>query len=231
MTRSTPRTRSSRPGVAITGVVIIAVGLTIVVSAVLAAIVGTDSSTGPPPSRAQTSSPGGEPEPEAAAGQQIVQTRDGSLSFEAPAEWTTRVDVSSSAAGTNVTGAGAVETTYNDYKAATTGGILAVVTDVTEPTSAGLMGALIGNSSLFCPPGGCTTGKPVEVDVKFPSPVTAVDTQLTLSDPASAGSPGEMRYTIETEAPTRYIVLIARSADPHALADVIEHAVATLTLN
>lgn len=231
-----PTTRpSAKPGLPLVGAVAIAVGLTIVVAAVLAAIVGDKTPTPPATTRAAT---GGSPSsPSATTGgvsdpqrYQLVTTRDGSLDFEAPAEWTTLVQVSGTAGNDQVVGAGAVSTSLDDYKAARTDGIVAVVTGPGESTSAGLAGAIIGNSSVFCPPTACTTGKPAEKDVQLESPVTQVDSQFTVSEPAVDGGPGELRYTIETAAPTRYVVMIVRAADPAVGSDVLEHALGTLSV-
>lgn len=201
---------------ALVGVLAIAIGLSLVIAAVLAATLGTKK---PAPAASA-----------AAPGYQVVQSKGGELSFEAPLEWSTKVEVSDTAGVDEVVGAGAVSTSMDDFKAAETDGVVAVVTGPGASTSAAFAGATIGNSTVFCPPTHCTTGKPQEIDKQLTSPVPQNDSQFTFSEPASDNSAGELRYTIETAPPTRYVVVIVRARDPAKGTDVIEHAVGSLTL-
>lgn len=224
--------RPSRPGAPLLGALIAGVGLTIAISAVLAAVVGTEAPTTSPTTRAADGpgpdSPQGASDPER---YQVVRSKDGAISFEAPVEWGTLVDVAAKAGSDSVSGTGAVSTTFDDYKAAKTDGIVGVITGTGEATSPALAGAVIGNSSVFCPPTKCTTGTPTELTSQLDSPVTQAGFQFTFSTPAADGEPGELRYTIETPAPTRYIVMIVRAADPQQGADAMEHALATLQVD
>lgn len=226
------RPAPSKPGVPLVGALLIGVGLTIAISAVLAVVLGNGAPPAPATTR-EVAEPGPDsPDvPSDPQRYQVVRSKDGAIRFEAPAEWTTRVDVSAEVGADSVTGAGAVSTTLDDYKAAKTDGVVAVVTGAGEATSPALAGAVIGNSPVFCPPTKCTTGKPTELTKQLDSPVTQSNFQFTYSTPAADGSPGELRYTIETTAPTRYIVMIVRAADPQQGADTLEHALATLTVS
>lgn len=220
-----PRTR---PGAPLVGAIAIGVGLTIVIAAILTAIVGERA---PEVSRPDSATTSGGPSGQASdpTKWQVVVSTPGSFGFEAPLGWTTEVKATAEVGGDKVAVAGAVSATYDDFKAAKTEGVVVAVTDPTDSTSAGFAGALIGNSDVFCPTaGGCTTGKPQEVEKVLDSPVRAVDTQYTIAPPADDDTPGEFRYTIETASPTRYIVVIVRATDPEDGADVMEHAVATL---
>lgn len=215
-TRTPTGSHGSRPGLGLVGTLVIAVGVTIVIAAVVTAVVGAKATN-----------------PSGSAGDsdwQTVTAKGGAISFEAPSKWTTQVDVSGDAGGEKVVGAGAVATTLDDYKAATTGGIVGVVTGPTTATSAALTGATIGNSTIFCPPTRCTTGKPQELDKQLDSSVAQTRSQFTFSEPATDTSAGEFRYTIETANPTRYVVVIVRAVDPAEGADALEHALSTLKL-
>lgn len=238
--RTPTGSHGSRPGLGLVGTLVIAVGVTIVIAAVVTAIVGakaTNPATTRPHAQASGTVPDAAPDdtaaPSGSAGDsdwQTVTAKGGAISFEAPSKWTTQVDVSGDAGGEKVVGAGAVATTLDDYKAATTGGIVAVVTGPTTATSAALTGATIGNSTIFCPPTRCTTGKPQELDKQLDSSVTQTRSQFTFSEPATDTSAGEFRYTIETANPTRYVVVIVRAVDPAEGADALEHALSTLKL-
>lgn len=219
MQSNRPANPRTRPGAPLVGAIAIGVGLTIVIAAILTAIVGERAPT-PGGASGQASDP---------TTWQVVRSVPGSFGFEAPVEWTTDVKGAGEVGGDEMAVAGAVSTTYDDFKAARTDGIVVAVTDPTDSTSAGFAGATIGNSDVFCPTeGDCTTGKPQEVEKVLDSPLRTVDTQYTIAPPADDSTPGEFRYTIETASPTRYIVVIVRATDPEHGAEVMEHAVATL---
>lgn len=228
--------RTQRPGLPLVGMLAVVAGATIAVSAVVTAVAGerqpapatTSPATREPESLLQPDT--SEPATVTDATQwQLIEATDGSLSFEAPRQWPTLVFVSTTGGSAVINGAGAVATTYDDYKAATTEGIVAVATDPTEATSAGLQGALIGNSGTFCPTAGCTTGKITELPTQLPSSLTQVDFQYGVAPPGT-GALGELRYTIETASPTRYVVLVVRAEDPFQGEEILEHALATLKL-
>lgn len=227
---------SSRPGLALVGILAIAAGATIAVSAVVAAVAG-DQPRAPATTSAAPRQREALEEPDTSAPQtvsdpskwQLVATPDGSLSYEAPRQWTAAVDYSEGAGANRIAGTGRMATSFDTYLAATGEGIMVVATETTDATSAGLQGAVIGSGAAFCPLSGCTTGKITELPTQLPSSLKQVDSQYAVAPPGT-GTLGELRYTIETSSPTRYVVLGVRTADPYQGEEILKHAAATLKL-